>query len=170
MKANKMFFGNGDFKKCISILAEQRRVDFKDIGNKLVLLKTGHLYHKDKQIDINDQNDNNVGIQMYKDAVMGENERTAIYADASFDHTPGNRAVNLKVVFRVWSRQIYGQLDQSGDILTQRQLENIFPEFRPRLKLYHTCCDATGKIVKNKEYYQWYKNQDYEVKGTRGGN
>lgn len=53
--------------------------------------------------------------------------------------------------------------------LTQRQIENIFPEFRARLKLYDNCCDASGKVVKNFEYFKWYKSQEFEMIGDRGG-
>lgn len=166
MKSNKLFFGNGDFKKCLQVLQTQRRADFLDIGNKLVLLKTGHLYHKSKQVDINDAGEN-PGIKLYKAEQMPEGERTAIFADKSFDSSPENRAVSLKHVFKLWSRQVY-QADANCN-LTQQQLENIFPEYRPRLRLYGACCDGSGKIVKNPEYYQWYRAQNHRVKGRRGG-
>jgi len=57
MKQNRIFFGNGDFKKCLMLLQNQRNPYFMDIGNKLVLLKTGYLYHKNKQISIDDTDD-----------------------------------------------------------------------------------------------------------------
>lgn len=33
----------------------------------MVLLKTGHLYKKGVQVDVNDPNDKNAGIQLFKD-------------------------------------------------------------------------------------------------------
>lgn len=168
MKQNKVFFGNGDFKKTIVMLQNHQNPNFKDIGNKLVLLKTGHLYHKNMQPDLNDEDVNCEGINMYKEDNLTENQRTGVFADNSFDKSPQNRAVNHKQVFKIWACQVYGNQGNQG--LTQRQLENIFPEFRARLQLFHNCCDQTGKIVKNKEYYNWYKNQDFAVKSRRGGN
>jgi len=47
-------------------------------------------------------------------------------------------------------------------------MENIFPEFRARMKLYANCCDQTGQIKFNAEYYRWYRAQDYKMKGRRG--
>jgi hypothetical protein len=47
-------------------------------------------------------------------------------------------------------------------------LENIFPEFKHKLRLYKMCCDETGKIVKNQEFYKEYKAQPH-LHGKRGG-
>ena len=155
------------------MLQFKRSADFKDVGNKLMLLKTGHLYGKGSQIDIDDSNENNEGIKLYKDwGKDNKGMRMPLYSDSSFDATPENRAVNYKHVFKVWAYQVKGALDEGcGDTpwgLTQRQMENIFPEFRARLKLYAKCCDQSGKIVKDFEYYKWYKKQDFAMKGTRG--
>jgi len=51
--------------------------------------------------------------------------------------------------------------------LTYEQLENIFPEFRDRLELYDKCCDGTGKIVRNLDFYKAYKSKPHSV-GKRG--
>ena len=46
-------------------------------------------------------------------------------------------------------------------------MENIFPEFVHKLKLYENCCDKTGKIVKNKDFYNQYKKTPH-LMGRRG--
>lgn len=108
MKQNEMFFGKGDFTNTIGVLQTTRSPSFKKIGNKLVLLKTGHLYRKGAQININNENDENPGIKMYKDKPeMGINQRLPLYNDKKFDATPENRAVNYKRAFGVWATQIY---------------------------------------------------------------
>lgn len=56
------------------------------------MLKTGYLYKKDGQIDINDTNDNDGINRASKD---GE----SLYSDKSRDETAENRAVNYKHVF-----------------------------------------------------------------------
>lgn len=124
MKGNNMFYGNGDFKKCMKILMTKKSADFKDVGNKLVMLKTGHLYHTSKQVSVDDPDSDNEGIKDYKGVDMGEDHRTAIYSDKAFDKTPENRAVNLKTVFKVWSCQVYApeEAAQVDGALTQRQL------------------------------------------------
>ena len=86
-----------------------------DIGNKLVLLKTGYLYHKKKQISIDDTDDQNAGIKLYKGENMDESQRTAIYGDKSFDSTPENRAVSYKHVFKIWARQV-SQAENGGNL------------------------------------------------------
>lgn len=48
MIQNKLFCGKGDLKKFVDILGKRRSSEYKDIANKLVLLKTGHLYHKNE--------------------------------------------------------------------------------------------------------------------------
>jgi len=60
-----------------------------------------------------------------------------------------------------------GQTVNNPDALTQTQLENLFPEFRARLRLYHNCCDGNGKVVKNFMYYKQYRLEGHKVRGRR---
>lgn len=53
------------------------------------------------------------------------------------------------MVFKLWANHVYG----GQGSMTQQQIENIFPEYRHKLQLYHNCCDQTGKIVKNQAFY-----------------
>jgi hypothetical protein len=46
MQSNPIYFGRGDFQKVIQLLIDFKSDDFKDIANKLVLLKTGHFHRK----------------------------------------------------------------------------------------------------------------------------
>ena len=46
MLQNHMLIGRGDFLKVIKTLQVKNSAEFKDIANKLVLIKTGHLYRK----------------------------------------------------------------------------------------------------------------------------
>jgi hypothetical protein len=41
MKNNKMFFGKGDFSNILNVLKLIRSDGFRDIGNKLLLVKEG---------------------------------------------------------------------------------------------------------------------------------
>jgi hypothetical protein len=47
-------------------------------------------------------------------------------------------------------------------------MENLFPEFRSKLRLYDNCCDRSGSIVKNKEFYNEYKKEPHNA-SMRGG-
>ena len=60
-----------------------------------------------------------------------------------------------------------GDYDAAKSDLTQVQMENIFPDFKMKLQLYHHCCDKNGKIVKNKEFYAQYKKTPH-IAGRRG--
>ena len=183
-----MIFGKGDFLKVIKVLQVKKSSEFKDIANKLVLIKTGHLYRKGTQIDVNSTDPNNIGIQLFKNENYFQENRLPLFGDKKFDLTKENRSVNYKHVFRVWVRQVYMQNQSEGmiikqndgasslapgatvdtDSLTQLQMENIFPEFRARLQLYAQCCNEKGQIVKNFDYYKQYRQAGHKVKGTRG--
>ena len=97
---------------------------------------------------------------MFKNPDFSANNRMSLFGDKKYDFSLENRAFNYKHVFRVWVRQVYRQEFSEGMIkheeeiydymfgetvdshqLTQRQMENIFPEFRARLKLYKECCN-----------------------------
>jgi hypothetical protein len=60
MRKHPAYFGRGDFSNMFFHLINFKK-DYKDLANKLVLLKTGHFYRKGFQIDVNDENDNNPG-------------------------------------------------------------------------------------------------------------
>lgn len=62
MAQNPMLFGEGEFLKVMKILEVKKSTEFKDIANKLVLIKTGHLYRKGIQIDVNSDDPDNIGI------------------------------------------------------------------------------------------------------------
>lgn len=156
---------------------------YKDIANKLVLIKTGVLYRKGIQIDVNDT-DANVGIKTQKefDQVPDAKDRKQLYSDSITKSCVDSIPANYKMVFKVWAKQVYkpdqpqeenkeDQASKEGaeaeDGLTQTQLENVFPEFRHKLRLYGKCCNEEGKIVKNFEFYKEYKNKPH-LMGKRG--
>ena len=74
--------------------------------------------------------------------------------------------MSYKHVFQIWARQVY--LTQ-GKSLSQADIEKVFPEYKDRLQLYAKCCDETGKIVKNFEYFKEYQSRPHKA-GKRGGN
>ena len=76
--------------------------------------------------------------------------------------------IGYKQVFQIWSRQVCDEEIKTEDQLTQTQLENIFPEFKPKLQLYAVCCDKTGKIVRNAEFYKAYQQHHPHAHGRRG--
>lgn len=133
---------------------------YKDIANKLALIKTGRLFKKGVLLDLNDADSNGIPDEVQ----ANESDYVNIYADNK--RTVITHAVNYKHVFSIWSTQVYGQagqLDHPMDDtiisdLTQTQLENVFPDYKPKLQLYHNCCDKNGKIIKNKEFYAKYKS------------
>ena len=133
MTQNKLYYGNGDFKQCIEMLQQENNPDFKDVANKLVLLKTGHLYQKGLQVDVDDTREN-AGIKLYKDWTDELGQRCSLYSDKVFDKTPENNAITKKHVFKIWSKQVYQKPGMANPgLISYRQLYNIFPEFREKL-------------------------------------
>jgi len=182
MKQNELFFGRGDFKKMVLLLAAQKREGFKDIANKLAMIKTGYFYRKGIQADVNDEDKNNKGISLFKGAKIEDVDRMALFSDKAFDSTKENNAIKVKYIFNLWSTWVYkaetdeemkvgdeekNELDSCG--LTYANLYNIFPEFRYKLELYNNCCDQTGKIVKNQAYYKEYQQKPHAT-SRRGCN
>ena len=163
MKANNIFFGKGDFQNIIDVLKTKSSPQYKDIGNKLALVKTGCLYKKGVLPDLNDAESAGIPTKV----IANESDFFSIYADKKREVI--NHAINYKHVFSIWATHVYGQDETDADRsnLTQVQLENIFPDFKPKLQLYHHCCDKTGKIVKDKEYYHKYKTTPHQM-GRRG--
>lgn len=84
MQKSSIYYGAGDFRKCIELIETSSNPDFKDVANKLVLFKSGHLYHKSMQVDVNDANENE-GIKLYKGETVEESKRTAVFTDKCFD-------------------------------------------------------------------------------------
>ena len=54
MRENGIFFGRGDFQNIIGLLKDKKTATYKDIANKLALIKTGRLYKKGILPDLND--------------------------------------------------------------------------------------------------------------------
>ena len=54
MKSNPIFFGRGDYQRVLDLLKHARRHTYRDIGNKLILLKQGRLYKQAIQADEQD--------------------------------------------------------------------------------------------------------------------
>jgi len=46
MISEKMFYGKGDFQKIIQLLIKGYNPNFKDIANKLALVKYGTIFYK----------------------------------------------------------------------------------------------------------------------------
>ena len=77
MRENKTFFGKGDFQNIIDILKTKKSSQYKDVGNKLALIKTGALFRKGVLPDIN--NPESTGIPT--DIVANEADFVNIYQD-----------------------------------------------------------------------------------------
>lgn len=169
MRQDGLCFGKGDFQKIVDLLKVKKSSQYLDIGNKLALIKTGRLYKKGILPDLNDGG--SAGIP--DEVVADEADFLNIYRDEK--RTCIAHAVNYKHVFSIWATQVYGQAGQDGQPdddaitsnLTQTQLENVFPDFKAKLQLYHHCCDRTGKIVKGKDHYAKYKSTPHAM-GRRG--
>lgn len=81
-------------------------------------------------------------------------------------------AVHSKDVFRIWAKHVYkdNQANQQKEVavdwntfglqptygITQAQLENLFPEYRAKIKFYGMCCNKQGQIVRNHAYWLDY--------------
>ena len=100
MKHESVFFGRGDFQKLLEALKTQKSNQYRDIGNKLMVIKQGCVYQKGIQNDINDPESE--GMIMFKEGDVGAAEQLAIYSDAKgrkyFKHP-----INYKHVFQIWS-------------------------------------------------------------------
>ena len=135
MRENGIFFGRGDFQNIIGLLKDKKTDTYKDIANKLALIKTGRLFKKGVLPDLNDAESTGIPDEVQAD----EADFVNIYADNK--RTIITHAVNYKHVFSIWSTQVYGQAGQEDapkddavvSDLTQVQLENVFPDFKPKL-------------------------------------
>lgn len=81
----------------------------------------------------------------------------ALYTDRERKLTDENRVVNYKMIFKIWAEHA---ADDRTDI-TAIQLQNVFPEFHKKLALYDMCCDKTGKIVRNQDFYNKYRAEPH---------
>jgi hypothetical protein len=96
-----MFYGRGDFSKAIQVLGSAHNPNFKDIGNKLVLLKTGFLYHKDEVEDINDDTAEK-GIRIIKEKNakdIPKSKALPLFADKNSFKRACDHGINYKQVF-----------------------------------------------------------------------
>lgn len=149
MKKEGMFVGKGDFKKILELLGKKVNPDFKDVAKKLKAIRDGCLYEKSDENSMEkEQNKKSVTIYSDKERVIHKDQ-----------------AVNYKTVFRIWATQIF---DNPSPMITLKELQEIFPEFHDKLAVYDKCCDATGKIVKNFDFYKEYKAKPHQG-GKRGG-
>lgn len=105
MKNNQVFTGRGDFTKILDILTKELSDDFKDIGNKLVLIKTGYLYRKGIQPDINAvKSDGIISHDSQFKTVPGEDDRIALFSDKRAKGDFWKHDINYKRVFKIWSK------------------------------------------------------------------
>ena len=93
MKANNIFFGKGDFQNIIDVLKTKKSGQYKDIGNKLALVKTGRLYKNGILPDLNDPESHGIP----NEVAANEADFFSIYADKKREIKV--HAVNYKHVF-----------------------------------------------------------------------
>jgi len=158
IKMNAMSIGRGDFKKAVMQLGEQKSV-IPDLGRKLVMLKTGFFLHRDL-LDIDKPMKISVRLK-----ATDESDALKLFSDKKAKLQPDQHMLSHKHVFRVWCNHVF---KGNGSAMTQQQLENIFPEYAHKLQLYMHCCDETGKIVKDQDFYKKYKEQPH-FHSKRGG-
>ena len=60
MRGEGVFFGKGDFQKLVDLLKLSKNKNFKDIANKLAMVKTGRLFKKGVLPDLNDANSSGI--------------------------------------------------------------------------------------------------------------
>ena len=96
MRQEAVFFGRGDFQNILEVLKTQKSPAYKDIGNKLAVIKQACLYKKGIQADINDPESG--GREMHEAGAVNAADQLAIYSDAKnrkyFKHP-----INYKHVF-----------------------------------------------------------------------
>lgn len=116
MKENDIFFGRGDFTKVLDILSQELSDDFKDVGNKLALIKTGYLYRKGIQPDINQSNsDGIIAHDSQFKKMPGDDDRMPLFSDKKNTADTWKHAINYKRVFKIWSKQIFERRQKIED-------------------------------------------------------
>lgn len=161
MQQNKMFFGKGDFQAVLDQLGLTKSEKYKDVGNKLMAIKQGWIFRNEVQLPLTD-----AGFKILSSdeiELVAPEDKMSLYSDKKYSFT--SNSIYYKYVFRVWATQIYGA-EVPGISLAEMLV--IFPEYQSKLMVYDMCCDHTGKIVKNNEYYTDYKNTPH-TGGKRSG-
>lgn len=93
-------------------------------------------------------------------------ECAPMFTDKSRPHIKNNHSVNYKHVFQIWAQHIH--LHPDNKELSLEQLLGIFPEFTDRIRIYDSCCNEKGQIVRNHQAYKQYKASAH-TSGKRGG-
>lgn len=107
MNNNEFFFGKGDVKVILDILKAKKaeKFGFKDIGNKLAMLRQGYLFHKSIQPDVNEEIDeNDSGAPVVNHIVASEvtdSHKVQIFSDKNLHYI--KQPINYKVVFQIWA-------------------------------------------------------------------
>ena len=107
MNNNEVFFGKGDVKAILDILKVKKaeKFGFKDIGNKLAMLRQGYLYHKSIQPDVNaDIDESGPGAPVVNAIVASElsdAHKVQIFSDKNLHYI--KQPINYKVVFQIWA-------------------------------------------------------------------
>ena len=105
MQENDIFFGRGDFTKVLDVLSKELSDDFKDIGSKLALIKTGYLYRKGIQPDIDAVGSKGIiSHDSQFEKVPGDEDRMALFSDKKTTPDTWKHAINYKRVFKIWSK------------------------------------------------------------------
>jgi len=81
MKHNNFSVGRGDFRKILSLLGTKNEPNYKDIGNKLKMIKNGCLSQESKA-------------------------NVCVYSDKN-RQIVGQYGINHKHVFKIWSTQVF---------------------------------------------------------------
>ena len=132
---------------------------FRDVGNKLLVVKQGYLFPKFAQCDINDESRQGV---REVDWSQDQGEAVSVYGDKR--KTCLGQPISCKAVFQIWATQVCDhEAKDPANELTQTQMVNIFPEFKYKLDLWEKCCDKNGKIVKNFAYYKEYSLKPHKM-------
>jgi hypothetical protein len=138
IQTNQMFMGKGEFQKMLEFVISSGN-SFGDLAKKLALLKSGSLQSEDST------------------------KTKKIFSDKSYKYIVNS--INYKYVFRIWSNHICNKIEPC---ISLQELKDFFPEYSHRLDMYDNCCDKTGKIVKNKQFYEEYFQKGHKH-GKRGG-
>jgi hypothetical protein len=99
MNNNEVFFGKGDVKRILDILKTRKSDKFKDIGNKLAMLRQGYLYHQGIQTDINDPDI--TGVKDITASEVSDAHKVQIFSDKNLHYI--KQPINYKVVFQIWA-------------------------------------------------------------------
>ena len=96
MRGEGVFFGKGDFQKLVDLLKLSKNKNYKDIGSKLAMVKTGRLFKKGILPDLNDANSQGITDNIQ----CQEIDYVNVYQDSK--RTYQEHSVNSKNVFGIW--------------------------------------------------------------------